>query len=74
MPPGAPRTPEQEHQRADSLMRIGQVDDAVAIWEKLAVDHKETSWGQQAGFSLKVARALSALEKAKKPAPAGGQR
>lgn len=73
MPPGAARTPEQEHQRADALMRIGQVDEAIAIWEKLAVDHKESSWGQQASFSLKVARALSALQKAKKPAAAGGQ-
>ncbi|MSR46823.1 MAG: hypothetical protein EXS13_07150 [Planctomycetes bacterium] len=63
-PADSVRTPEMEHQRADSLLRVGRVDDAIDIWAKLITDHKESSWAEQAAFSLEVARTLSALQKA----------
>jgi len=73
--------PESRHQRADALLRLGRVDEAIAIWERVATDEATTPWGQQAGFSLRVARALAALQEAKKSqagekaaAPSGGQR
>lgn len=70
-PPAAVRTLEEEHQRADCLLRVGEVDAAIQIWEALANDHAGSTWGQQAAFSLKVARAMAALKKAK-PKAAGG--
>lgn len=75
MPSDAKPSLEEQYQRADCLLRLTRADEAIVIWEKLAADHAETSWGAQAAFSLKVARALSALQKAKQPAKpaAGGQ-
>ncbi len=61
-------TVELDYQRADCFMRTDKVDDAIKIWEMLANDHAKTTWGAQAGFSLKIARTLAALEAAKKSA------
>ncbi len=64
-------TIEEEYQRADCLMRLTRADEAIEIWEKIAAEHADTPWGAQSTFSLKVARALSALQRAKQPAAGG---
>jgi len=72
VPPDEVPTPEERHQRADSLLRTGAVDEAIVQWEQLVVEQKESSWGRQAAFSLQVARAVVALRKARSPAAGDG--
>lgn len=58
-------TPEMKHQRADALMRTGKHDEAITEFEGLVAAHPDDRWGQQAQFSLQVARTLVALERSR---------
>ena len=73
VPPEGTAGLEFGYQRADCLMQTGLVDEAITAWEKVAADGKETSWGAQAEFALKVARALQAVRAAQKTPEAGSR-
>ena len=63
---------ELEYQRADCLMQTGQLDDAIAAWQKLASDNPGTSWAAQSEFALRVARTIKLVretKQAQQPAP-----
>jgi hypothetical protein len=57
---------ELEYQRADCLLHTDDVQGAIAVWDRLAKEHKDSTWGRQSEFSLRVAKALAAFEQAKK--------
>jgi tetratricopeptide (TPR) repeat protein len=63
--PAGPAAPEFEYQRANCLFQMGRTAEASAAWQKLADEQPTTSWGAQAQFMLKVARALDAARAAK---------
>jgi tetratricopeptide (TPR) repeat protein len=66
-----PATPlELHYMRADAQFRSGHPEEAIKGWEKLAADHADTSFGQQADFALKIARAMVALKGAHEDAAA----
>lgn len=59
------------HLRADCLLRVGRVAEAIEIWDAIAEGHAGSRHAAQAEFSLKVARAVSAYEAARKAAEDG---
>ena len=56
---------ELKYMHADALFRAERAEEAIKVWEKLASEHPDTSFGQQADFALKIARAFVALKAAR---------